>query len=190
MNSKAKVIILAVLGSVLALGIVASGCASGIPDDGPALGKITDYAVDYSQSLEAHKPAPDFQFQNADGEVMFLGDLKGKAVLLNFWQTQCPPCVHEMPFLQAVDDEWSDRGLVLLAINVGESSSAVKRFLESHNLSFPVLLDTKLAVSRLYGIRAFPTTFLMDKDGLIAGYKVGAFQSKEEIEAGIREVLP
>ena len=186
MNSKVKVIIL----TVLAVGLVAGGCTTGNPDEGPALGKITDYDIDYSQSLEVNKPAPDFQFESPDGEVMFLSDLQGKAVLLNFWQVRCPPCVYEMPYLQAVHDEWSDRGLVLLAINVGESSSTVKRFLESHELSFMVLLDRKLAASRLYSIRAIPTTILIDKDGLIAGYKVGAFQSKEEIEAGIREILP
>ncbi len=175
--------------SAIAAGAVAAGCTTGNSGEGQALGRITDYAIDYSQSLEANKPMPDFQFQNADGEVMFLSDLKGKAVLLNFWQVRCPPCVHEMPFLQAVHDEWSDRGLVVLAINVGESSSTVQSFMESHELSLTVLLDTEQTVSRLYGIRAFPTTFLTDKEGTIAGYKVGAFQSKEEIEAGLSEVL-
>ena len=181
----------AVLIVSLALGLLLSGCSSDESNqDGPPLGMITDYEVDYSQRLEAHKPAPDFQFQDSEGEILFLSDLQGKAVLLNFWQTRCPPCVYEMPFLQQVYEEWSDKGLVLLAINVGESSSKVKDFLQSHDLSLPVLLDTKLSVSRLYGIQAFPTTFLTDKDRLIEGYKVGAFQSREEIEAGIRMVLP
>ena len=175
----------------LALGLLANGCSSDKSNqDGPSLGRITDYEVDYSQSLEAHQRAPDFQFQNSDGEILFLSDLHGKAVLLNFWQTRCPPCVHEMPYLQQVHEEWSDKGLIVLAINVGENSSKVNEFLQSYNLSLPVVLDTNLSVSRLYRIQAFPTSFLTDKYGLIEGYKVGAFQNKEEIETGIRMVLP
>lgn len=78
----------------------------------------------------------------------------------------------------------------MLAIDVGEGSSTVKRFLQSHGFSFPVLLDTEKVAARAYNIRAYPTTFLIDKDGIIAGFKVGAFQSKEEIAAGIRVVIP
>ena len=190
MKTRLKIILTTASVSMLVLVLVIVGCSSESNAEGPALGMITNYAIDYSQRLEADKPAPDFQFQNPDGQVMFLSDLKGKSVLINFWQVQCPPCVYEMPLLQQIYDEWTDKGWELLAINVGESSSTVKRFLRSRDLSLPVILDKNQVVYRLYGIRARPTTFLIDTDGTIRAWKIGAFQSKEEIEAGIKTVIP
>ena len=190
MKISLRIILTITLVSVLAIGLVLGGCSSESNAEGPSLGMITNYTIDYSQRLEADKPAPDFQFQNPDGQVMFLSDLKGKAVLINFWQVRCPPCVYEMPHLQQIYDEWTDKGLELLAINVGETSSTVKRFLQSRDLSLPVILDKGWAVASLYGIRYFPTTLLLDTDGAIQGAKIGPFQGKEEIEAGIRTVIP
>jgi len=122
--------------------------------------------------------------------MVSLSELKGKPVLLNFWSTRCPPCVHEMPYLQEIYDEWSGKGLMLLAINVGDSSSTVSEFMQDHNLSLPVLLDTNLEVALKYNIPAYPTTLLVDKDGIIQAAKVGAFSSKEEVEAGLSRVIP
>lgn len=191
MNNRVKVILIAALVSVMALGPVAGGCS---PDEsneeGPALGRITGASTVPGQSPEAGKPAPDFQFQDPEGRATSLSDLQGKAVLLNFWATWCGPCVHEMPFIQQIYDEWSDKGLVILAIDVGESSSTAKRFLQSRGFSFTVILDTERVVAGKYNIRGIPTTFLINKDGVIEAYKVGAFRSKEEIEAGLRAVIP
>ena len=190
MKISLRIILTITLVSVLAIGLVLGGCSSESNAEGPSLGMITNYTIDYSQRLEADKPAPDFQFQKPDGQVMFLSDLKGKVVLINFWQVRCPPCVYEIPHLQQIYDEWTDKGVVLLAINVGESSSTVKRFLQSHDLSLPVILDKNGTVSILYGIRYFPTTFLIGKDGTTQAMKAGPFQSREEIEAGIKTVIP
>ena len=133
--------------------------------------------------------APDFELQDLDGKTISLSGLRGKPVLLNFWATWCSPCRYEMPYLQEIYDEWSEKELVVLAIDVGESSSQAKTFLQSYGFSFTVLLDTNGSVADKYGIRGIPTTFLIDKDGIIQGIKIGAFQSKEEIEAGIRMVI-
>ncbi|MBI3040282.1 MAG: TlpA family protein disulfide reductase, partial [Chloroflexi bacterium] len=70
--------------------------------------------------------APDFQLQTLTGQTVSLSGLRGKPVLINFWATWCPPCKYEMPFLQQVHDSWSDKGLVLLAIDIGESSTTVE----------------------------------------------------------------
>jgi len=94
-----------------------------------------------------------------------------------------------MPFLEEIDEEWSEKGLMMLAIDIGESSSTVKTFLQSYGYSFPVLLDTRSVVAGKYNIRAIPTTFFIDKDGIIQDIKIGAFQSKEEIETSIRMVI-
>ncbi len=133
--------------------------------------------------------APDFELQDLDGQSISLSSLRGSPVMLNFWASWCPPCRYEMPFIQEVYDEWSDKGLMVLAINLEESASTAKQFMQAEGLSFPVLLDTRSIVAGKYNIRAIPTTFLIDKDGIIQGIKIGAFQSKEEIETSIRMVI-
>ena len=109
--------------------------------------------------------------------------------MLNFWGTWCHPCVSEMPFIQRVYEEQSAKGLVLLAINIGGTSSQVEEFLQGHNLSLPVLLDAKQLVARKYGISAIPTTFFIDKDGIIQEKVIGAFPNKAEIEKRLNKIL-
>lgn len=133
--------------------------------------------------------APDFKLQNLEEQTISLSDFKGKPVLINFWASWCGPCAFEMPFLQQIYEEWSDRGLVLLAINVGESSSTVEKFMQEHNLSFSVLLDTKKVVTREYNIVAYPTTFFIDKDGVIQDIVIGAFTNKEIIERKLSKII-
>jgi len=139
---------------------------------------------------EGSNQAPDFQLQTPDGQDISLSNLRGKPVLINFWATRCPPCIYEMPFLQQVYEEWSGKGLVVLAINSEDSASKISEFMQSNNFSFTALLDPGGSIALKYGIRYIPTTFLINKDGIIQGIKTGPFQSKEEIEAGIRTVFP
>jgi len=80
--------------------------------------------------------------------------------------------------------------LVLLAINIDASPSEVSQFLQSHKLSLPVLLGYKADVAQRYSIRYIPTTFFIDKDGIIQVMKVGAFPSKEEIEKELNKIIP
>ncbi|GAI14402.1 unnamed protein product, partial [marine sediment metagenome] len=95
---------------------------------------------------------------------------------------------YEMPYIQQIYDEWSGKELVLLAINLGESSDKVTSFVESYNISFPVLLDTNKEAARCYYIQYIPTTFFIDRDGIIQDIEVGAFQSKEEIESSLSKL--
>ena len=99
---------------MLTLGLLVSGCSAGSELSEAQVGNL----------------APDFQLDNLDGKPVALSDLKGKPVLLNFWATWCPPCRDEMPYIQEIYDEWSDEGLVVLAINYGESASRVKEFVQ------------------------------------------------------------
>jgi len=141
------------------------------------------------EETQVGNPAPDFELQDLDGQATSLSELWGSPVMLNFWATWCGPCRYEMPYLQEIYDEWSEKELVVLAIDVSESASTVERFLQAEGYSFPVLLDTRGVVGKKYNIRAIPTTYFIDKDGIIQGIKIGAFQSKEEIEASIRMVI-
>lgn len=136
------------------------------------------------------EPAPDFQLQNLNEQSVSISELRGKPVLLNFWATWCPPCRAEMPYLQQIYEEWTEKGLVLLTINIGESPSKVEDFMQSYNLSLPVLLDTKKVVAQMYNITGIPTSFFIDKNGIIQEKKVGAFWTKEEIEEYLSKIVP
>jgi len=154
---------------VLVSGLVIGGCSSSpAPTPVPQVGN----------------PAPDFQLQSLDGQAVSLSALRGRPVLLNFWATWCGPCQIEMPFLQEAfdDSEWSEKGLVILAVNQGESPSRAKQFMERNDLSFLVLLDTNFEVSEAYNASRIPVTFFIDKDGIIKDKKIGPFTSQAEID--------
>ena len=168
---KEKVVIMLAL--VLVLGLLVAGCAS------------TTAQVTGSVNL-----APDFQLPILGGKTVYLSDFRDKPVMLNFWASWCRPCRAEMPYIQQVYEEWSDKGLVVLAVNIGESSAKVKEFVLNYGLSFPVLLDTKGDIAQQYNIRAIPTTFFIDKSGAIKDIKIGAFPNKAAIEAGLDKIIP
>ena len=158
---------------ILALGLIIAGGSAGC-----------------SPAPQVGKPAPDFQLPNLGGQPASLSDYQGNPVLINFWQIRCPPCRIEMPYIQQVYDEWHSKGLVVLAINIGESPSKVEEFMESHNLSFPVLLDMQGKVAEQYNIRYIPATFFIDKDGIIQAMRVGAFPNKAAIEKSLNKIIP
>jgi len=164
----------AILPIILVLALLLAGCSAG------------------SEPLVAHpgEPAPDFQLQSLDGESVSLSELQGSPVMLNFWATWCGPCRSEMPYLQQIYEEWSEKGLILLAIDIGESHAEVRQFMQSNNLSLPVLLDIREVVTREYNITGIPTTFFIDKDGMIQEKIIGAFPTKDAIEKHLSKIIP
>jgi len=143
-----------------------------------------------TQGTQVGNLALNFQLSNLEGKTVSLSDLRGKPVLLNFWATWCNPCRVEMPYIQQVYEEWSGRGLVVLAINLGESPAKVKEFVQGYGLSFPVLLDTKGDVAEKYNIRYIPTTLFIDKNGIIQVKITGAFPNKAAIENKLGKIIP
>jgi peroxiredoxin len=143
------------------------------------------------EALVEGSPAPNFTLRNLGGQEVSLADFHGKPVLLNFWATWCGPCRQEMPFLQEVaeDSEWTERGLVVLAVNLGESAATVQGFLEDNGLTFTVLLDNTREVGAQYNTRYIPTTYFIDKDGIIRSIKIGAFAGKSDIDRSIISML-
>ena len=155
----------AILALVLVLGLVTTSCGCG------------------GEAPEIGKRAPDFQLNTLDGQSITLSELKGRPVLVNFWATWCGPCRGEMPYLQQIYEEWPADELVLLTVNVADSPSQVEEFMQSQGLSFTVLLDSGADVAQRYNVRGIPTTFFIDKDGVIQEIKIGPFRSQAEIEA-------
>ncbi len=134
--------------------------------------------------------APDFTLQNLEGQTITLSELRGNPVMLNFWATWCGWCTLEMPFIQQIYQERQDEGLIILAVNKGESLAAASQFIQSNNFTFTVLLDTDEAVSNRYGVSGIPVSVFTDKDGIIQGVKLGAFLAKDEMESYLSKILP
>jgi len=92
--------------------------------------------------------------------------LKGRAVVLNFWATWCPPCKEEMPSLQTLH-EIGGGDPVVIGVNVRETASHVRRYVQATGIQFPVVLDPQAELAKRYGVTAFPTTLLMAPDGRV-----------------------
>ncbi len=182
MNKRLRIALIIVSTVVL----VIAGCSSS-----PAPQASTPSSIPASnEGIQVGNVAPDFQLPNLDYESMSLSELRGKPVVLNFWATWCPACIDEMPYLQEIHEEYSDDGLMLLAIDVGESQSQVEKFLQRNNLSLPVLLDTSGVVAQKYRILNIPTTFFIDGDGVIQEKRIGAFINAAQIEEQLSKIMP
>jgi len=119
-----------------------------------------------------------------------LSGLKGKVVFLNFWATWCGPCRSEMPSIQALYDKYKDRGLEILAVNGGEKASDVLAFMNENKLSFPAVLDSDNSVNRSWGVQAIPTSYLIDRDGMIILRIVGSIDwNTPQIQAALETLL-
>lgn len=113
----------------------------------------------------------DFTLKDLQGHEWTLKDLRGKVVLVNFWATWCPPCVKEMPDLQALYDRYQNQGLVVLGIS-DEDLAKVQPFVTQRAVSYPVLLDTGHAVEYRFGIMGIPRTFVYGRDGKLAAQSI------------------
>jgi len=112
-------------------------------------------------------PAPDFTLTTLDGDTVSLGDLRGQVVLINFWATWCGPCRAEMPDIESVYNQYRDEGFVVLAVNDAEPEQIASAYVDELGLTFPVVMDPAREAQRLYQVRAFPTSFFIDEDGVI-----------------------
>src|SRR5581483_9636423 len=133
--------------------------------------------------------APNFTLASTIGETFTLADLKGKVVLVNFWATWCPPCRAEMPAIDAAYRANQDAGFVVLAADQMESADVVNAFGAKYNLSFPLLLDADGSINRKYLIGALPTSFFVDRKGVLRDMMIGGSMSREFIEGKIKPLL-
>ena len=166
------------IGTVLllaALLLSTCGCASAGPGNPQGLPGLGD-------------PAPDFQLRTPAGESHRLSQLKGQAVFLNFWAINCPYCRAEMPAIQAIHTRYWDQGLVVLGINKGDHAAGVLDFASELQLTFPLLLDRQGKVSGAYGAVSQPTSFFIDRAGVIRAIHVGEM-FEEDMAAQVQAVL-
>jgi thiol-disulfide isomerase/thioredoxin len=120
------------------------------------------------------EPAPRFNATTTTGEKFTNNSIKGKVVLLEFWTTWCGYCADEAAFVDKIGHELADKGLILLAIDVGESKKTVRKYLDQHprNCKIVLMEDTNLAA--MYQATVYPIYVVIDRDGNIAGTQRGA----------------
>jgi len=135
--------------------------------------------------------APDFTLKTLDGESVTLSDLRGKVVLLNFWATWCPPCKAEMPAFQRAYTDYAAEDFVILAVNATQQDSVegVVEFIAEFGLSFPVVLDTAGEANRFYQVQSLPTSFFIDRDGVISEVVIGDSIAEALIRSRIEKLI-
>lgn len=119
--------------------------------------------------------ASDFTLKDLDGNNVSLHQFRGKHLLINFWATWCGPCKIEMPSLEQLYRQFKSERFDMIGIsNDMFGKRVVKPYVVAKNITFPMLLDQRMAVSRQYGIVSLPTTILIDPQGIIIGVLQGA----------------
>lgn len=125
--------------------------------------------------FEPRIAAPDFVATTLSGESLSLRSLRGRHVLVNFWATWCPPCLEEMPSLEALSKQFGADELTVVAISSDEGGAdTVRPFIEKLQLTFAILLDPDTQVAGSYGARNLPMTVLIDPQGRVAAAALGA----------------
>ncbi|MCC7214763.1 MAG: TlpA family protein disulfide reductase [Nitrospira sp.] len=136
------------------------------------------WAEDLFAALKLARVAPGtaaaaFDLQSADGRSVRLADLKGKAVVVNFWATWCGPCKEEMPAFERLRQQLDPDRIVVLTITTDLQREGITQFLANLNVQLPVLFDEQQDVSQAYLVRALPTTVVIDRQGALVGRAVG-----------------
>ena len=119
--------------------------------------------------IEAHN----FSGELSDGKTVRLEDYQGRFVLLNFWATWCLPCLKEMPEFEKAFQEMGEEKLVVLAVGMGEDTGKISKFAKKYGFTFPLLADPDMEITRLYGVKNIPVTYLINPEGVILGRALG-----------------
>jgi peroxiredoxin len=138
---------------------------------------------------EKRQPASDFKLVDSTGAEVKLSDYKDKVVLLNFWATWCTPCQVEIPWFKEFEQTYKDRGFAVVGVSSDEDGWAVvKPYIEAKKMNYRVLLDDGKLPTPYNGLEALPTTYLIDRQGRVAGIHEGLV-SKARYEDSIQQLL-
>ena len=195
---KIGAVLLLLMGIMLLTGKMnaVTGYLSGIGGRSSVSGEESVRTNEKDADAKPEEPSYDFTLRDQYGEEHTLSEYRGKVVFLNFWATWCPPCRNEMPDIQKLYEEYSgqkDEEVVILGIAApgysGESEEEeICQFLEENGYTYPVLMDEGGEVFTRYGITAYPTTFMIDKEGEVFGYASGQL-SEDVMRSIIRQTL-
>jgi peroxiredoxin len=132
--------------------------------------------------------APSFTLVDLDGNQVSLSNFRGKAVFVNFWATWCPPCRAEMPEMEAVYQEYKNKDVVVIGVNVLESEDDVRQFVEQGGYSWTFLLDVSGEVAANYEVVSIPASFFIDREGIIQAVNIGSM-TEQVMERKLAEAM-
>lgn len=161
------------------------------------IGEIAAFSATTTPSGRAEIKAPEFSLKNMDGKITKLSDFKGKVVLLNFWATWCTPCRKEIPDLVKMHENFKKKGFVVLGISLDDDPSAVvPDFIKELKketgikINYPILIGDEGISDAYGGIRGIPTSFLVDRLGIVRRKFIGPpGTTSEEIEANFKSAI-
>ena len=135
--------------------------------------------------------APEFSLEALDGSVVTLSELRGQPVVVNLWASWCLPCQKEMPAFERAYEDYKDTGLLILGVNLTaqDSEATARAFVAEHGLTFPILLDRDGKAARAYQVMGLPSTYFVDRDGIIQSVVVGGPLSEASIRSRIEDLL-
>lgn len=170
------------LGSILVV-----ACGSVLPGVAP---QPTLSPGDFVGGLpKVGEKAPNASLVDLDGKALSIADFKGRALIINFWATWCPPCRAEIPALDAVYQAYRDKGVEVLGIDYGEDGDTVKGFLRDIKISYRIALDPYEEAADRYRVAALPTSFFVDREGVIRAVHLGGMD-RQTIESQLSKILP
>lgn len=186
MRLRQHVSFLQTLGFSLAILVPAVACG----DKPAATADAVDAPKVYVDTSEL-KPAANFELMDLAGKVQSLDSYRGQVVILNFWATWCGPCRYEIPHFSRLYTSYKDKGVTILGVSLdAEGKGKVDPFVKAKGITYPILLDQKSAVPRLYGgVRGIPTTFIITQDGKIYRKHVGVPPDMAIFEEEIKTLL-
>ena len=150
---------------------------------------ICTFATQFTYAASVGDDAPSFRARSLDGsETISKADLEGKVVFVDFWASWCPPCLKSLPEFENLQTSFSGRDdVVVIAINLDENPQDATAFINKINVTYKILTDQSGDIPELFGVNAMPTSYVIDKSGVIRyvhnGYKSGDVNKiKTEIE--------
>lgn len=154
------------------------------------LALLVSFAAPAQPLQPSNAPAPALELRDLDGAVHRLQDYRGKVVLVNFWATWCGPCRAEMPSIERLRQKLAGRAFAILAVNVGESERTAREYAAALPVRFTVLLDRDTRVTKAWGARVLPATFVVGSDGRIRYRHFGELDwSSEAVRRQIEGLL-
>ncbi|GAB4484479.1 MAG: hypothetical protein OHK0031_08490 [Anaerolineales bacterium] len=150
--------------------------------------QLSDSSAGSAIPAEVNFPAPAVEITDLQGKPVALSDFAGQVILYNAWATWCPPCKQEMPTLQAYYEAHKDEGFVIVAIEDGEPTADVAKFVAEYGLTFPVWPDQKWVATTAFHTDSLPTSFVIDRGGTVRLTWLGAI-SRETLEKYVTPLL-